>query len=204
MTESIQSLTTEPDFAKGGGTITAIAQDYLSGAILMVALMDREAYELTVKTGEMHYKSRTRGLWHKGATSGNIQKVVSLHLDCDQDALVALVNPMGPSCHTGAASCFSMPGADPITRLSQTITQRGMESETVSETSYTARLLRDENLRLKKLGEETAELVTALAKHDRQRAIEEGADILYHTLVALSAEGISLDDIKLELLKRVR
>src|SRR6476646_8457009 len=94
------------DFAKGGGLVTVVTQDATSGAVLMVAHADREALERTIATGEMHYRSRTRGLWHKGATSGNVQRMLSLSLDCDGDAVLARVQPAGPSCHTGSVSCF--------------------------------------------------------------------------------------------------
>src|SRR6188474_84389 len=94
------------DFEKGGGVVMVVAQDARTGAVLMVAQADREALEHTLATGEMHYRSRTRGLWHKGATSGNVQRVVSLTPDCDSDAVLARVEPAGPACHTGAVSCF--------------------------------------------------------------------------------------------------
>src|SRR5215210_9247901 len=94
------------DFTKGGGLVTVVTQDAESGAVLMVAHADREALERTIETGEMHYRSRSRGLWHKGATSGNTQRVVSLSADCDGDAVLARVVPAGPACHTGAVSCF--------------------------------------------------------------------------------------------------
>ena len=94
------------DFEKGRGLVTVVAQDATTGAVLMVAHADREALERTVASGEMHYRSRTRGPWHKGATSGNVQRVVSLSVDCDGDAVLARVRPAGPACHTGATSCF--------------------------------------------------------------------------------------------------
>jgi phosphoribosyl-ATP pyrophosphohydrolase/phosphoribosyl-AMP cyclohydrolase len=94
------------DFTKGNGLVTVVAQDSRTGALLMVAHADREAIERTIVTGEMHYRSRTRGLWHKGETSGNVQRVVSLSADCDGDAVLARVIPAGPACHTGAQSCF--------------------------------------------------------------------------------------------------
>src|SRR5215210_9368979 len=94
------------NFDKGAGLVTVVAQDARTGAVLMVAHADREALERTIETGEMHYRSRTRGLWHKGATSGNTQRVVSLSADCDGDAVLARVVPAGPACHTGTVSCF--------------------------------------------------------------------------------------------------
>src|SRR6266550_7835766 len=100
-------------FDKDKGTVVVVAQDAVSGRVLMVANADREALERTIDTGEMHYRSRTRGLWRKGATSGNVQQVVSLTLDCDGDAVVARVRSAGPACHTGAVSCFDESAAPP-------------------------------------------------------------------------------------------
>jgi phosphoribosyl-ATP pyrophosphohydrolase/phosphoribosyl-AMP cyclohydrolase len=194
------------DFSKGDGLVTVIAQDARTGAVLMVAHADREALERTVATGEMHYRSRTRGLWHKGATSGNVQRLVSLTADCDGDAVLARVIPAGPACHAGSATCF---GADPahlttdvLTRLDAVIADRASTAAEGGDTSYTRRLLADRNLRLKKLGEECAELVTACADDDGERAVAEGADLFYHTLVALRAVGVSLDDVRIELARR--
>ena len=199
------------DFAKGGGVVPVIAQDATSGAVLMTAFADREALERTLATGEMHYRSRSRGLWHKGATSGHVQRVVSLETDCDSDAVLARVHPAGPACHTGTASCFAMSAApaDALGALDTTIAERVGDAETGSDESaarpsYTRRLLGDRNLRLKKLGEECAELVTACADGDRTRATEEAADLLYHTLVALRAVGASLDDLRRAIAARRR
>lgn len=105
------------DFAKGDGFVTVIAQDAETHRVLMVARADREALARTLETGEMHYHSRSRGLWHKGATSGNVQHVVALHADCDGDAVLAFVVPAGPACHTGAISCFDQGGATEGPRL---------------------------------------------------------------------------------------
>jgi phosphoribosyl-ATP pyrophosphohydrolase/phosphoribosyl-AMP cyclohydrolase len=119
------------DFDKGNGLVTVVAQDAATGRVLMVAHADREALERTLATGEMHYRSRTRGLWHKGATSGNVQRVVALAADCDGDAVLARVVPAGPACHTGATSCFDQdataPGTgagDPLAALDATIAAR--------------------------------------------------------------------------------
>jgi phosphoribosyl-ATP pyrophosphohydrolase/phosphoribosyl-AMP cyclohydrolase len=193
------------DFSKGDGVVTVVTQDARTGAVLMVAHADREALEQTVATGEMHYRSRTRGLWHKGATSGNVQRVVSLHADCDGDAVLARVIPAGPACHTGARACFDVgeapPGSAVLERLDRTIAAR--TGRTVGDgESYTRRLLADRNLRLKKLGEECAELLTACADGNRERAVEEGADLVYHALVALRAVGASLEDVCEELARR--
>ena len=101
------------DFAKGGGSVTLVTQDATTGAVLMVAHANREALERTLVTGEMHYTSRSRGgeMWHKGSTSGNRQQLVSLTADCDGDAVLARVVPLGPACHSGATSCFGDSGA---------------------------------------------------------------------------------------------
>lgn len=197
------------DFTKGNGLVTVVAQDAATGRVLMVAHADREAMERTLATGEMHYRSRTRGLWHKGATSGNVQRVVSLAADCDGDAVLARVAPAGPACHTGAETCFAQEGApaaeagDALTALDATLAARAA-AQTDARPSYTQRLLADRNLRLKKLGEEMAELVTACADADAARAAEEGADVVYHALVALRAVGVSLDDVRRVLAGRAR
>ncbi|HEV2641711.1 MAG TPA: bifunctional phosphoribosyl-AMP cyclohydrolase/phosphoribosyl-ATP diphosphatase HisIE [Candidatus Elarobacter sp.] len=182
------------NFEKGGGLVTVVTQDVTTGAVLMVAHMDREAMEKTLETGEMHYRSRTRGLWHKGATSGNVQKVASLTQDCDSDAILARVWPAGPACHTGRVSCFDTAvNGDALSALAAVIEQRATSDEGAG---YTRRLLSDRNLRLKKLGEEAVELSVALADDDRARAAEEGADLVYHLLVALRAEGVTLNDVR--------
>ncbi len=196
------------NFTKGGGLVTVVAQDAESGVVLMVAHADREALQHTLDTGEMHYRSRTRGLWHKGATSGNVQQVVGLFADCDGDAVLARVRPAGPACHTGAQSCFGPPAlaADALSVLAATIQTRSADATPESLTekpSYTRRLLADRNLRLKKIGEEAAELLTACADGERSRAIDECADLFYHALVALRAVGGSLADVRSVLSSRV-
>jgi phosphoribosyl-ATP pyrophosphohydrolase/phosphoribosyl-AMP cyclohydrolase len=194
------------DFSKSDGVVTVVTQDARTGAVLMVAQADREVLERTIATGEMHYRSRTRGLWHKGATSGNVQRVVSLTADCDGDAVLARVIPAGPACHTGSATCFGSGDTAGLTgtvldRLDHVIADRAATSGD-DGSSYTRRLLADRNLRLKKLGEECAELITACADGDRERAVGESADLIYHTLVALRAVGVSLADVCVELARR--
>jgi phosphoribosyl-AMP cyclohydrolase / phosphoribosyl-ATP pyrophosphohydrolase len=193
------------NFDKGGGLVTVVAQDSRSGAVLMVAFADREALQRTIATGEMHYHSRTRGLWHKGETSGNTQRVVSLAVDCDGDAVLARVEPAGPACHTGAVSCFGAPAfeSDTLSSLDRVISGR-TAAPAGSSPSYTQRLLADRNLRLKKLGEESAELVLAIADGDIERAANEAADLMYHTLVALRGLGLGLDDVRRVLEARAR
>jgi phosphoribosyl-ATP pyrophosphohydrolase/phosphoribosyl-AMP cyclohydrolase len=211
MTLDIEAL----DFNKGGGLVTVVTEDARSGAVLMVAHADREAIQKTVDTGEMHYRSRTRGLWRKGATSGNIQRVVSLTPDCDGDSVLARVTVAGPACHTGAMSCFGdgSLNADEFSRLDAVIQSRAAELQSPpsaagedreARPSYTQRLLQDRNLRLKKIGEEAVEFVTACADDDRARAVEEAADLVYHIMVALRQVGASIGDVREALGKRVK
>jgi phosphoribosyl-AMP cyclohydrolase / phosphoribosyl-ATP pyrophosphohydrolase len=197
------------DFEKSGGFVTVVAQDATSGAVLMVARADREALERTLSSGEMHYHSRSRGLWHKGATSGNVQRVVSLTPDCDGDAILARVISAGPACHTGADTCFGDARPDDAFQALDAVIRRRVaayaaQSFDANAVSYTMRLLGDRNLRLKKLGEEAAELVAACADADRARAVQEAADLFYHVLVALHAVGGSLDDVRGALAARAR
>lgn len=195
------------DFTKGNGLVTVVTQDALSGAVLMVAHADREALEHSLRTGEMHYRSRSRGLWHKGGTSGNVQRVVSLTADCDADAILALVVPAGPACHNGTTSCFREDAlrSDVFSLLDATIASRQAQAAHDGEkVSYTQKLLGDRNLRLKKLGEEAVELATACVDGDRERAAEETADVVYHALVALRAVGGTLDDVRAVLASRQR
>jgi phosphoribosyl-ATP pyrophosphohydrolase/phosphoribosyl-AMP cyclohydrolase len=219
------------DFDRGGGLVAVVAQDAASGRTLMLAHANREALDRTLETGQMHFWSRSRrALWRKGETSGNTLAVRSLHADCDGDAVLALVAPTGPACHTGGRSCFGTgaapaegPGAETalaegpgavrapaqgpgsesaaaeagraasvLLRLDETLAARAAERP---GGSYTVRLLDDVNLRVKKLGEEGAELVAALAAHDGDRIAEEAADLVYHVLVALRAEGLGLPDL---------
>ena len=186
------------DFEKGGGFVTVVAQDAATGRVLMTARADREAVARTLETGEMHYHSRTRGLWHKGATSGHRQRVMALVADCDGDALLASVSTAGPACHTGAPSCF--PGdttTGPLGALDRVIASRAaaMERDPDTAASYTRRLLRDRNLRLKKVGEEATEFCVACADGDTESAVAEAADLLFHVLVALRAVGAGLDQV---------
>ncbi len=192
------------DFAKGNGLVTVVTQNANTGVVLMVAHATREALEHTLRTGEMHYHSRTRGLWHKGATSGNTQRVVSLTADCDSDAVLARVVPRGPACHNGTTSCFRDEAlrSDVLAELDETIRARAASDAAVERPSYTQRLLADRNLRLKKLGEEAVELATACVDGDVDRATEEVADLVYHALVALRAVGGNWDGVRAVLASR--
>jgi len=193
------------DFEKGGGLVTVVAQDAADGAVLMVAFANREAVTLTLETGYLHFFSRRRGLWKKGETSGNTLRVVELRSDCDADAIVARVQPAGPACHTGSTTCFGEPEADAVRTLERVIAQRATEPDKAEgKPSYTRRLLGDRNLRLKKLGEETSELVVALADGNKAGATEEAADVVYHLMVALHAAGVAWNDVLDILRKRAR
>lgn len=196
------------DFEKGGGLVTVVAQDQGTHAVLMVAHADEAAIRKTIDTGEMHYHSRSRGMWYKGATSGNTQRVISLTRDCDGDTVLAIVAPRGPACHTGEYSCFGEAPApsDTLRTLDLTIAARVASLATgntggqpgshgTTPPSYTKRLLADRNLRLKKIGEEAAEFIAACADSDSDRAVGEAADLFYHMAVALHSVGASLDDV---------
>ena len=198
------------------GLLPVVAQEESTGAVLMVAFANKEALARTLETGQMHYWSRSRQeLWHKGATSGNYQDLISLHTDCDSDTLLARVRQIGPACHTNESTCFGQlpPGAhasqgDPAAYASGAPFEEVLpglwatlrsRAEHRPQGSYTARLLADENLRLKKLGEETAELLLALARDNRDGIREEAADLVYHLLVALLASHVSLEELLSEL-----
>jgi phosphoribosyl-AMP cyclohydrolase / phosphoribosyl-ATP pyrophosphohydrolase len=184
------------DFARAGGTVAVVAQHARTGEVLMLAHATREALERTLAEGVMCYWSRSRGeLWRKGDTSGNVQHLVSLHADCDADAILALVLPAGPACHTGEWTCF---GALPtLPALASTIERRAAAATAAAGTppSYTQRLLGDANLRLKKLGEEAVELALACERGETERVAEEAADLLYHILVACRAAGSTVEDV---------
>jgi len=191
----------------GDGLVPVVAQDAEDGRVLMVAWADRHALERSLATRQMHFWSRSRArLWKKGETSGNVLEVVSLHADCDGDVVLARVRPTGPACHTGEPTCFG-DRAYPeglgavIAALDATMADRARARP---EGSYTVRLLDDENLRLKKLGEETAELIAALAHGDRNRVREEAADLVYHLLAALRASDVPLAEVAAALRSRRR
>jgi phosphoribosyl-ATP pyrophosphohydrolase/phosphoribosyl-AMP cyclohydrolase len=183
------------DFSRGSGLVTVVTQHALTGQVLMVAFATRDALQRTLDTGEMHYHSRTRGLWHKGASSGNTQRMVTLTRDCDGDAVLARVIPAGPACHTGATTCFGDAAGETLGELDALIARR-MTEPPAGRPSYTAQLLADRNLRLKKIGEEASEFVTACADGDSTQATAEAADLIYHLLVALHATGGSLDSVR--------
>ena len=184
------------------GLVPSIVQDYLDGTILMLAWMNRESLQKTLETGETWFWSRSRAqLWHKGATSGHIQKVRSIRYDCDSDALLFSVEQMGDiACHTGERSCFHQvdgqvvpPPADTLSQLFATVCDR---RDRPTEDSYTCKLFAGgDNKILKKLGEETAEVVMACKDDEPDAIANEVADLLYHTLVALAYHQVDLKDV---------
>lgn len=183
------------DFTKADGLVPAIVQHATNGEVLMLGYMNREAAGKSFETGELWMYSRSRQkLWHKGEESGNIHHVVSMSRDCDSDSILVRVNPVGPTCHTGARSCFNDPPT--LTALASTIDQRIRD---LSEGSYTVRLMNDANLRLKKLGEEAVELAVACNSGDKNKAAEEAADLIYHIMVAVKAAGGTFDEVLREL-----
>ncbi|SFB54753.1 phosphoribosyl-ATP pyrophosphatase /phosphoribosyl-AMP cyclohydrolase [Cohnella sp. OV330] len=194
------------------GLVPAIVQDAVSKEVLMMAYMNKESLALTLEKGETVFWSRSRQeLWHKGATSGNTQKVVSLRYDCDGDTLLVQAIPSGPACHTGSYSCFyrdasgelpqeSLPAADrfaPLSELESTIAKRHAERPEGSYTTY----LFDKGLDkiLKKIGEETAEVIIGAKNHDKAETRAEAADLIFHLMVLLREEEIPLDDVLREL-----
>lgn len=188
------------DFAKGGGTVPLIAQDAHTGEVLMLGFADREALARSLESGELWFLSRSKGRpWRKGETSGHVLRLVSLHADCDADAVLARVLPAGPTCHTGARSCFGAPPT--LAALADTIRAR---AGAPAGESHTRRLLDDANLRLKKLGEEAVELALACQAGDRERVAEEAADLLYHALVACQGAGASAGEVLAALERRRR
>ena len=194
----------EVDFAKQGGLVPCVAQDALTGDVLTLAYMDAEALARTRETGLMHYWSRSRGkLWKKGEESGNVQHVVSLALDCDGDAILAKVRPAGPACHTGAATCFHEPlhgeGDVVLAELLRVIDERRASP---NPHSHTSKLFASENLRLKKVVEEAGEVLMAAKDHDQAKVAEEMADLLFHALVVMRAEGVAWRDVMDVLAKR--
>lgn len=193
------------------GLVPAIVQDYLDGTVLMLAWMNQESLQKTLLSGETWFWSRSRkSLWHKGATSGHIQRVRSLRYDCDSDALLVGVEQLGDiACHTGERSCFHQangevapPPADTLSQLFAVICDR--RDNPVAD-SYTCKLFdAGDNKILKKLGEETVEVVMATKDDDSDAIASEVADLLYHTLVALAHHQVDLKAVYRKLQERRR
>lgn len=180
--------------------VPVVVQDVKNNNVLMLAYMNDEALELTKKTGYMHYWSRSRNaIWKKGETSGNVQKCIELMTDCDGDAILARVEQTGVACHTGTYSCFSkdpIRQQDIIAALWRVFDERKANP---SDSSYTCRLFKNRNLLLKKIAEESSEVMIAAKDKSRKELIYETGDLMYHLMVLLYDEGISMDEIHAEL-----
>lgn len=190
------------------GLIPAIVQDYTTGKVLMLAYMNEEALKQTIKTEETWFFSRSRQeLWNKGATSGNKQKLTSITYDCDQDTLLVQVEPQGPACHTGEQSCFYQTIYEEQTQSREVVHQlvaniKNRREEPV-EGAYTTYLFREGiDKILKKVGEETSEVIIGAKNQDKQEVTWEIADLTYHTLVLMEVLEVDIQDIKNELHKR--
>lgn len=195
------------------GLVPAIVQDALTGEVLTLAYMNEESLRRTIETGETHFWSRSRSeLWHKGATSGNTQRVTEMRIDCDGDAVVVAVEPRGAACHTGARSCFVAPEdadeivapdenlGDLLERLYALVQER---RERRPEGSYTTYLFNSGlDKILKKIGEEAAETIIAAKNADAAPLVAETADLLFHLTVLLVERGVKLEDIRAELAVR--
>ena len=190
------------------GLVPVVIQDWTTGEVLTLAYANAEAVARTRETGELHLWSRSRGeLWHKGATSGNVQRVRALRLDCDGDALLALVEPAGPACHTGERTCFFTGDLEPpapheaLPGLERTLVARAAERP---DGSYTVQLLDDPALIGEKVQEEAEEVARAAREETDDRVDNEAADVLYHLTVLLHSRGRRLADAAAVLLARRR
>ena len=190
------------------GLVPVVIQDWASGEVLTLAYANSEAIDRTRETGELHLWSRSRDeLWHKGATSGNVQKVRALRMDCDGDAVLALVEPAGPACHTGERTCFHNGEVDvrapheALPDLERTLVDRQRERP---DGSYTVRLLDDPPFIGEKVREEAEEVSRAAREEADDRVDEEAADVLYHLTVLLRSRGRDLADAEEVLLGRRR
>lgn len=192
------------DFDKENGLVPAIIQNYQTGKVLMLGFMNREAYDQTCATKKVTFFSRSKQrLWTKGETSGNFLNVVSISEDCDNDALLILVNPEGPTCHTGTDSCFKGSFQQSfLYDLEATISQRIAGSDT---DSYTKKLVeKGINKVAQKVGEEAVELVIEAKDNNRELFLNEAADLLYHVLILLRAKETSLAAVEAVLKSRSR
>lgn len=189
------------------GLIPAIVQDDVTGKVLMLAYMNKEAFQKTLQTKETWFYSRSRKeLWNKGATSGNKQKVKSIALDCDQDAVLVTVEPLGPACHTGEETCFHQfveEGSKKREVIHDVIKIIEDRRNNPVEGSYTNYLFKEGiDKVLKKVGEEASEVIIGAKNNDKEEIKWEIADLVYHTLVLMNMTDVSISDIKEVLYKR--
>lgn len=186
----------------GDGLLPVVVQDYATLKVLMVAYMNQEAYEKTVETGKATFFSRSRGmLWTKGETSGNYIEVVQMYPDCDNDTLLIMGKPYGPSCHRNTVSCFDTPDNEGFIRKLQTVIQQ--RHRDMPEGSYTTRLFnKGVNKIAQKVGEEAVETVIEAIDDNKVRYLYEASDLIYHLLVLNEQMGFTLADIENELASR--
>jgi phosphoribosyl-ATP pyrophosphohydrolase/phosphoribosyl-AMP cyclohydrolase len=186
----------EPAFGENG-LLPCVVQDWRTGEVLTVAYMNEEALARTRESGETWFWSRSRQeLWHKGETSGNVQRVRELRWDCDADTLLALVEPAGPACHTGERTCFHNGDPDPAPHEALPALERVIDDRRAnpSEGSWTAKLLADPPLIGEKVQEEAEEVARAAREESDERVAEEAADVLYHLTVLLASRNLTLGD----------
>jgi phosphoribosyl-ATP pyrophosphohydrolase/phosphoribosyl-AMP cyclohydrolase len=187
--------------------VPCVIQDWRSGEVLTLAYMNDEALRLSRETGELYLYSRSRDeLWHKGATSGNTQAVKALRFDCDNDAVLALVEPAGPACHTGERTCFFSGDTQALPYEALPGLERSVQDriDNPTEGSYTAKLLADPPFIGEKVQEEAEEVARAAREESDERVANEAADVLYHLTVLLKSRGLSLADAEEVLLGRRR
>lgn len=189
------------NFEKMNGLIPAIIQDADTAKVLMLGFMNEEAYQRTVESGRVTFYSRTRNrLWTKGEESGHFLHVVSIQEDCDHDTLLIQVHPQGPVCHTGTDTCWGEKNEEPVLflkKLQDFICQRHVE---MPEGSYTTSLFNSGvNKMAQKVGEEAVETVIEACNGTDERLIYEGADLIYHLIVLLTAKGYRIEDLAREL-----
>jgi phosphoribosyl-ATP pyrophosphohydrolase/phosphoribosyl-AMP cyclohydrolase len=192
------------DFEKTNGLVPVIIQNYLNQQVLMLGYMNEEAWLKTQSEGRVTFYSRSKNrLWTKGETSGNYLFVKDIRIDCDNDTILILAEPKGPTCHTGSTSCFKEETSKGfLYELQQTIARRIDDND---ENSYTNKLYRKGiNKVAQKVGEEAVELVIEAKDNDDDLFKNEAADLLYHFLILLKAKGVKLEDIELVLKGRVR
>ena len=179
------------------GLVACVIQDWRTGEVLTLAYMNAEALRRTEETGELHLYSRSRQeLWHKGETSGNVQRVRELRWDCDADTLLVLVEPAGPACHTGERTCFFLGDSasaphEALPSLERIVAERKAQPR---EGSWTNKLLADPPLIGAKVQEEAEEVARAAREESDERVADEAADLLYHLTVLLASRDMSLDD----------
>lgn len=193
------------NFEKGQGLVPAVIQDYVTRHVLMLGYMNEEAYRKTVETGKVTFWSRSRNtLWTKGETSGNFLNVIDIKNDCDGDTLLVQVRPDGPTCHTGADTCWGEKNErNPLLFLAELQDFIEKRHEEMPEGSYTTSLFKDGlNRMAQKVGEEALELVIEACNGTDERLIYEGSDMLYHLIVLLTSKGLRIEDMAAELRER--